>query len=242
VHADVQRRDYNATSVRGGPSVAELYGLPPADCAAAGLASPCVSPSLVPGFTRGLRVAHAGVGLALDARGHQRDGAGVSVLGDATFAQGLAGDPSRHVQLTGEVVGSIGWIDRVLILRARGAALERLTSAPIPFDELVAPAGSRGMRGFADGRFRGASGIVATAEYRYFIASTVDAALFTDVGTVAGPRFSGLRWDRWFPSFGVGFRLFTPKGPHWEAQPRTGVQLAYAPDAGWRVMLSLAPF
>ena len=228
--------------MRGGPSIAALYGLPPDQCVASGHAPPCVSPELVPGFIDGLRVVHAGGGLALHARGAERDGSGVSLLADATFGQELAGLRGRRVLLEGEVVGSLGGIDRVLILRARAAAIERLGSQPIPFDELVSPAGSRGMRGFQDGRFRGESGVVTTAEYRYFISSMLDAALFADVGTVAGPRFSGVRWDRWFPSFGVGFRAFRPRGPHWEAQPRTGVQLAYAPLGGWRAMLSLAPF
>ena len=48
------------------------------------------------------------------------------------------------------------------------------------------------MRGFPEGRFRGVSGIVGTAEYRWYISSYFDATLFTDVGTVAGPNFSGL--------------------------------------------------
>jgi hemolysin activation/secretion protein len=74
-----------------------------------------------------------------------------------------------------------------------------LRDAPVPFQELIAPAGLSGKRGFPDGRFRGESGVVGTAEYRYYIASGVDAALFSDVGTVGGRAFSGLRADRLFP-------------------------------------------
>jgi hypothetical protein len=242
LHGDLQRRDYEADSVNGGPSVATIFGRPPGQCAADGLPAACVDDALVPGFSDGTRIAHAGADLVLDFRDHARDGSGLSAAAAATFAQGLGGDPSRHVMLLGETVLAWGGRDRVLLLRGRAAMIEPLTSAPVPFDELVSPAGQFGMRGFSDGRFRGESGLVGTAEYRYYIASTLDASVFTDVGTVAGRRFSGLRGDRWFPDFGVGFRLYVPEGPYWEAVPHTGLQLAYAPDAGLRVMLNLAGF
>ena len=130
----------------------------------------------------------------------------------------------------------------MLLVRGRAAAVARLGAAPVPFEELISPVGRARYARLPRRPLPWRERRRGTAEYRYCIAAIVDASLFTDLGTVAGPRFSGLRWDRWFPTFGVGFRLFTPKGPHWEAQPRTGVQLAYAPDAGWRVMVSLAPF
>ena len=114
--------------------------------------------------------------------------------------------------------------------------------APVPFEELVSPSGHSGMRGFAEGRFRGESGLVGTAEYRWYISAYLDAALFVDVGTVAGPRFSGIEWDRWFPSVGLGFRYHQPQGPYWESPVLDGVQLAYAPEGGFRLMLSLAAF
>jgi outer membrane protein insertion porin family len=159
-----------------------------------------------------------------------------------SYGQGLAGDPSRHVLVSSEAVLALGGIDRVLLLRGRAAMVERLASAAVPFEELVSPSGSAGMRGFADGRFRGESGLVGTVEYRWYVAHNLDASLFTDLGTVAGPAFTGLRRDRWFPSFGVGLRLFKLTGPHWTAGVDSGLQVAYAPDGGFRVLLSVAPF
>src|SRR5262249_23080855 len=115
--------------------------------------------------------------------------------------------------------------------------------APVPFEELIVPAGYAGMRGFPEGRFRGGSGIVGTAEYRWYIASRLDASLFTDVGTVSeGQSFADFRWDRWFPDVGVGLRAYTLSGPHWQGQVGGGVELAYAPDNGFRLLLMLAPF
>jgi len=199
-------------------------------------------PAAVPGFTRGLRVAHLGGALALDLREPARDGSGASIALSTALAQGLAGDPSRHVLMSGETVLALGGSDHVLLLRGWAGVVEALAAAPVPFEELISPSGGAGMRGFPDGRFRGESGLVGTAEYRWFIAYNLDSSLFVDAGTVAGRGFSGLRWDRWFPSFGTGLRLSSPVGPYWRAAPGTGIQVAYAPDGGLRLLFSLATF
>jgi len=135
-----------------------------------------------------------------------------------------------------------GSVNRSFVLRGRAAMVQKLGDAPIPFEELVSPAGDAGMRGFPDGRFRGESGLIGTAEYRWYIASYLDATLFSDVGTVAGHAFSGINWDRWFPTFGVGFRLFKTEGAYWDAVARDEVQFAYAPDSGFRLILSMTAF
>jgi hypothetical protein len=241
-HTDAQRRDYRATDVRGGASVATVYGLPAEECSQRGLAAPCVDEAEMPGFNRGVRVAHAGASLALDLRNPARDGGGFSLVADATFARGVAGDPSRHALFTGESVAAFGGSDRLFLLRARAAMVERLASAPVPFDELVVPSGLVDMRGFPTGRWRGESGLFGSAEYRWYIAANLDATLFADVGTVAGPRFSNIHWDRWLPSFGVGFRFYRPQGAYWEARALDGVQIAYAPEGGLRLLLSMAAF
>ena len=240
---DVVRRDYRSGDVNGGPSVATLFGLPPDACAAQGLSAGCVDPAQLPGFATGVRLAHAGGGVAFTARDRAaRDGSGAGIRFDGAIAQGFAGDPSRHATLAGESVLALGGHDRQLLLRGKASVVERLGDAPVPFDELVSPAGALGLRGFADGRFRGPSGIVTSAEYRWYISAYLDAALFTDVGTVAGPRFEGLGASQWFPDFGLGFRFYKPQGPYWETQALSGLQLAYAPQGGLRVLLSMASF
>jgi hypothetical protein len=241
-HADAQRRDYRTTDVTGGAPVSETYGLPAAECAARGLTAPCVDEAQMPGFNRGLRIAHAGAGAMLDLRRPTRDSRGFSLAADGTVARGLAGDPSRHATLSAESVGAFGGDDRVFLLRARAVMVERLASAPIPFEELVIPSGLNDMRGFATGRLRGDSGLVGSAEYRWYIAASLDATLFADVGTVAGPRFSNLDWDRWFPSFGIGFRYYRPQGAYWDAHAQDGIQIAYAPEGGLRLLFGMAAF
>jgi hypothetical protein len=239
---DVERRDYRATDVRGDTSVSEVFGLPAGECAARGLSAPCVDEAQMPGFNRGLRIVRAGVGFGVDARERDRDGSGVSLLADATVARGVAGDPSRHAAFSAEGVAALGGGDRLFVLRARAAMIERLASAPIPFDQLFIPSGMFDMRGFATGRLRGESGLAATAEYRWYISAYLDATLFADVGTVAGPRFAGLDWERWFPSFGLGFRYYQPQGAYWQARALDGIQFAYAPQGGFRVLFSMAAF
>lgn len=241
-HADAQRRDYRPTDVSGGPPVSEVFGAPAATCAARGLGVPCVDEVQMPGFNGGLRVVHAGGGLVLDLRNPARDGGGFSLATDASIASGVSGDPSRHVTFAVESVAALGGNDRVILLRARALMVERLGSAPVPFEELVTPSGVYDMRGFATGRWRGDSGLIGSAEYRWYIAANLDATLFADVGTVAGPRFTNIEWDRWFPSFGLGFRTYQPAGAYWEARAQDGIQIAYAPQGGLRVLFSMAAF
>jgi len=244
LHGNVLHRDYRANGVRGGPSIATLFTTPTPACAGGrNTSNACVDPEQVPGFQTGLRLIHAGSALGWDGRDHDRGGSGVSVAVDTTFAYGVAGDPSRHIAVSGEVVAALGNFDRVFILRGRAATVQALGSAPVPFDELVSPAGAAGMRGFADGRFRGPSGAVATAEYRWFLASRLDASLFTDVGTVSqGPTLTDFGAARWFPDVGLGFRFYNSSGPPWKWPPLGGVELAYAPREGIRVLFALAPF
>jgi hypothetical protein len=244
LHGDVLRRDYRANNVRGGPSIATLFTTPTPACAGGGdLANACVDPERVPGFQTGLRLIHTGLGLGVDARNHDRDGSGVTAAFDVTVASGVAGDPSHHIAVAAEVVAALGGIDRVLILRGRAATVQALGSAPVPFDELVSPAGAAGMRAFADGRLRGPSGAVATAEYRWYLSSRLDASLFVDAGTVSqGPRLADLAGARWFPDVGLGLRYYDSSGPHWKWPPLGGVEVAYAPGEGARVLFSLAPY
>ena len=239
----VDRRQYDADRVVGGPPLTEVFGLPPGDCAALGLSPGCADPALVPGFNRELRLVRAGgvAALALGERSRYASGAHFST--SALLAQGIAGDPSRHLRLDGQAVVSLAPVDRMVLLRLHGATVEALASGPVPFEELVPASGPADMRGYAEGRFRGDSALVATAEYRWLISYRMDASLFTDLGTVLGPRFSGL-FDspQLFPSFGVGLRWHESTSPHWTAVPATGFQIAYGPDAGVRLLLSLAAF
>jgi hypothetical protein len=222
--ADLVRRRFSDTDVRGTP-LSTFY-----------------DPAAVPGFLPGDRLAHLGAGLQLHFGGDRRDGGGLRVGAEATYARGLAGDPSRHLRLDGDTVLGLGGLDRTLLLRLQGAMVEALGGTPVSLEELIAPAGGAGMRGLPTGRFRGPSGLVASVEYRWFIAFNLDAALFVDLGTVAGERFAGLGDTTLFPSVGIGFRRFDPGPLYWRTPVRDGVQIAYSREAGWHLLLSTAAF
>jgi len=141
-------------------------------------------------------------------------------------------------------VGALGGLDRALILRAIATVVEPVGAGGfVPFDEMAAPAGLAGMRGFPFGRFRDRSAVVGTIEYRWLIAYRFDASLFVDNGAVAGPWFAGLGLASFFPSVGVGLRYFNvDRARYWENPATYGVQVAYAPESGMRLILSLATF
>lgn len=242
LHTDGQVRAYRADNVRGGPSIAELYGSQTPACVGSE-ANACVSPVQVPGFQSGLQIIHGGGGLTWDARSRDRDGSGVTVALDATYGHGVANDPSNQVTFSSEVVGALGGSDRVLLARARAATIHNFAVTPVQFEELIIPSGVLGIRGLAEGRLRGTTGVVGTLEYRWYVANKLDASIFTDVGTVAaGPGFSGFRADRLFPDVGVGLRFLDERELYWKAQPKAGVELAYSPDGGFRMLLAVAPF
>jgi hypothetical protein len=242
LHGDVQDRSYSSDSVRGGPSVANVFSAAPQQCATFGAVAPCVNPTAMPGFYSGVTVGQVGGGLRWDTRRRTRDGGGFSLAGDATYSRGIDGDPGHWLTYWGETVLAFGGRDRVFLLRGWASTVQSLANAPVPFEELVVAAGMLGMRGFPEGRFRGQSGVVGSAEYRYYILAALDASVFADLGTVAGPWFEDIRWNRWFPDFGLGLRFVPWSGPHWETIPSTGVQFVYAPDNGFRLIFSLAAF
>jgi hypothetical protein len=222
----LDRRHYGEGIESGGDPAIQESGLDPAS---------------VPGFTEGLRVARAGLELRLDGRPHPRYGSGLLAGVMGGYAEGLAGDPSRHATGRGGVGGVLAFGDRTLGFGMRAGLVEPLGSAPVPFEELLSPTGSRGLRGLSLGRLRGRSELVATLEYRWLLAAWMDAILFVDRGNVYGTRFSDLALDRAFTSVGLGLVAFDmDQIAYWASPPRFGVQLAITPDDGMRLSFALA--
>jgi len=243
LRAGVEGREYDSDDVRGGPSIADAYGAPPASCAARGQPVPCTDPALVPEFDTDRRLLYQRARLALDLRPLGRDRRGVEFGLDGTVFHGVVADPSRYARLSFDGVAAIGGIDRTLLLRFAAAVVEPLGRAPVPFDDLISPTGGMGIRGLPDGLLRDRSGLVGTAEYRWLISSGLDATLFVDEGAVAGRWFAGLEGEDFHTSVGAGLRFYAGTLPrYWEETASQGVQIAYAPGRSIRLLLTAALF
>jgi outer membrane protein assembly factor BamA len=119
--------------------------------------------------------------------------------------------------------------------------IEPLGDTPVPFHQLLVASGDDGVRGLPSGRLRGSTRLVTTAEYRWLIAPSLDASLFFDWGGAFDRRFEGFTIDRMRPSVGVGLRAFSGLDRSWLRRLAGGLELAWAPGDGVRLLLSIEP-
>jgi hypothetical protein len=197
-----------------------------------------VDDRLVPGFNEGLRLARARAGLVFDTRDGHRLG-GLRVALDGALAHGLVGDPSVHFRAVADARLVLDLSDRALIMRANAGLVKPMRDAPVPFEELMSPGGTDGLRGVSWGRLRDHSQLFGSLEYRWLVAPYLDAALFVDHGGVFDRGFAGVSLDRMIPSYGFGLRIHEIRGDYWNADPILRLQIAHAPGEGTRLMVSL---
>jgi len=147
----------------------------------------------------------------LDSRGADRlssTGSGLRLELFASFNDDLA-RPERHfVRWGGEAAGflDLSGANHVLGLRVYTELAERTGAGPVPVTELPTLGGRELMRGFLEGRFRGPSALVVTAEYRYPVWSLVDATLFVDAGNAFDEHLANLHAKRLHLTWGLGVR------------------------------------
>jgi hypothetical protein len=231
----LDRRDYNAGRASGDdPSIADVYCVRgAAACAAAPAGAPV-------GFDEGLRAARESVAIAVDTRAHPRYASGFVGALAASHVHGLAADPSWHAALRAGAGGVLAFGDHALGLTLRGAMVEPLGAAAVPFEELLSPTGDEGVRGLPTGRLRGRSALVATAEYRWLLAAWLDGVLFVDRGNSFAAQLADVSLDRAFISIGIALVTFDmDEVSYWRSAPRSGVQLAVTSDGGLRLAFAL---
>jgi hypothetical protein len=71
---------------------------------------------------------------------------------------------------------------------------------------MIVLGGAEHMRASLEGRFRGQSAMVITADYRYPIWAYLDGELFLGLGNTFGEHLHGFAWDRLHLSWGIGLR------------------------------------
>ena len=81
-----------------------------------------------------------------------------------------------------------------------------LSEGNVPWDRLTLLGGSRQLRGYEQGRYRGHQKVLAQVELRQPLTGRHGMVTWVGVGTLA-EDISDLGEERWLPSIGVGYRL-----------------------------------
>jgi hypothetical protein len=203
---------------------------------------PCrIDDDLVPGFTRGLLVTGLSGGLSWSTRPlEDRFGTGVGLGVRGRVAEGLGDDPSRHASIESDVLVSFAWGERELSLRALAGVVDELDDAPVPFEELLSPSGDDAHRALSNGRLRGHTELLYSLEYRWFVVPAFDAIVFVDWGGAFEREFANLSGDTMIPGIGFGIRTYALRdGRYWHIRSRSNLQVAWAPDEGYRLVISI---
>ena len=119
---------------------------------------------------------------------------------------------------------------RVLGLNVSADAVDPLGDEPLPMGALTSLGGIETMRGFYQGRFVGRSAATATLEYRWPIASFLDAELFASLGNAFGERFEDFELDRLAGSGGFAIRTNTSRDLSFDILIAAGTRQFYRGD------------
>jgi hypothetical protein len=230
----IERRTYgNGTATAPEVPIRDQYCVGPVspDCV--------VSPVLVPGFDEGMRAVRPTLTFGIDTRHDQRYGTGVLARIDGEYVQGIAGDPIRDLIgiARAGVVGGLG--DHALLLYGTVGAVGSLGDAPVQFEDLLSASGPTAIRGLPTGRLRGHTETIGTIEYRWLLAPWLDAALSVDRGNAFGSNFEGWSWSDMLTSYALAFRFQERRRAYWTSSLKQGVQVAYTPGEGWRLLFAV---
>jgi hypothetical protein len=165
-----------------------------------------VDEARVPGFNEGTQFVRAGLALRLDSRDSvsaPSSGAMLEVGGD--YTRGLGDDRSSYFRFRGTL--DLWKRSRVLVARVRAATVVPTGGEAVPFTEQFLLGDPDAVRGVRLGRYRDASLLVATLEYRWPVYLWMDAALFVDYGGMFGPRFRDFSFDKMIPAIGGALRV-----------------------------------
>jgi hypothetical protein len=171
------------------------------------------------GFSDGYTVVGVGTRLVLDSRRPtllRPAGSGVRVMADGGLSTTADGATARFADWGGEVAGFVdaSGLGHVLSLRA-AAHFQETLAGQIPFDEQFGLSQFDGMRGFIDGRIRGQSAVLVEAQYRYPIATLVDAELFSGLSNAFAGHLDGFGPRRLYWDYGLTLRTYTAHDSWW---------------------------
>jgi len=128
---------------------------------------------------------------------------------EADFVTGS--EEVRFWRLTaeGQRFFTLFWRDRILGFRGRLEKVHRIgEDGIVPYADLPTLGGSRRMRGYKRGSFRGEGALLFSAEYRYPIWDTWNAFLFWDEGQVFD-EYDQIETEEFHSCFGAGISIRT---------------------------------
>lgn len=163
-------------------------------------------PNAIPGVGR-FALAVGSIDLALDTRARLEENGGVRFAALATAGADTE-DPARaFVTWRAELEGAleVSYPDRVLAARVLVADSAELGPIAMPFTYLPVLGGDD-HRGFAAGRWRGGSAIMAELRYRYPVAYFLDFQILASAGNVFARHFEDFTFEALTASFGFGLR------------------------------------
>lgn len=118
----------------------------------------------------------------------------------------LTGSSFNYTRITLDVCKYFSYKKNIFALNA----YTLYSDAELPFFQMAALGGSRRMRGFYEGRYRGNNALVFQAEYRRQLIGILGFTVFADIGQVAH-RYDAFHPDNWRYTYGVGLRLMSDK-------------------------------
>jgi len=191
-----------------------------------------------PGLAGAPRYVHADVGIERDTRDlPDYPSRGGFYRVQATSFRDVEGTGQGFRRLDAEAIRYLRlYHDKTgLAVRGRVTLSQTADGNTVPFYLLPTLGGSDTLRGYSDYRFRDRNAALLDVEYRWRVFSLMDAALFTDAGTVA-PAARDLLHDRWSRDYGFGVRL------HSEQRSLARIDVARGAE-GMRVVFTMAaPF
>jgi hypothetical protein len=204
---DIGLRRYNPGFAYGGdPSIDEVVCIRDKR---GGCIPGTVDDAQAPGFGAGTQFTRETLAVHIDSR-REETSFGLMLDGSVAYTHGIGSDDSQYLRLHGRVGTQFEvWRRRSLYV---GVAVDdeiAFGGRPIPFTELVTLGGPDDLRGFARGRFRDSSSMIATVEWRWPVWMWMDGVIFFDYGGVFAPGFADFHPSALRPDVGIGFRVHT---------------------------------
>jgi hypothetical protein len=197
------RRFSNGTAYAGDQPIAGVY-------CERGLGARCAGPvdeRLVPGYAAGTQLVRVHGAAHVDGRADELS-SGLVADARVDYTHGLGSDESSYLRLHGHIGRSFEiWQRRTIYVGVSGDDEVAFGNTPIPFSELVQLGGIDDLRGFRRARFRDASSLLGSLEYRWPIWMWMDGSLFVDYGGVFKPQFANFAVRDLRPDVGIGLRM-----------------------------------